>query len=114
MAWHSTPSCEGYVRHASESRSALPAPATLNEALEKAEDREGRDCTRTTITQHHIETGAAVPIQQRARQLPLANWEEAEAKIHEMVAAGIIQPSDSPWVSLAVLMRDDIKSHSRE
>ncbi|KAJ8389934.1 hypothetical protein AAFF_G00112190 [Aldrovandia affinis] len=49
----------------------------------------------TTITQHHIETGVAAPIQQRARWLPLAKWEEAEAKICEMAAAGIIQPSDS-------------------
>ncbi|KAJ8388444.1 hypothetical protein AAFF_G00133200 [Aldrovandia affinis] len=60
---------------------------------------------RTTITQHHIEIGAVAPIQQTARRLPLAKWEEAEAKIHQMAVAGIIQPSDIPWVSPAMLVR---------
>ncbi|KAJ8372284.1 hypothetical protein AAFF_G00290700 [Aldrovandia affinis] len=64
-----------------------------------------RDCTRTTITQHHIETSAVAPIRQKARQLPLAKWEEAEAKIHDMADTGLIQPSDSPWVSPAMLAR---------
>ncbi|KAJ8405622.1 hypothetical protein AAFF_G00316020 [Aldrovandia affinis] len=62
-----------------------------------------RDCTRTTITQHHIKNGAAVPIRQRARRLPLAKWEEAEAMIRKRAAAGITQPSESPWVSPAML-----------
>ncbi|KAJ8379097.1 hypothetical protein AAFF_G00231020 [Aldrovandia affinis] len=53
-----------------------------------------KDCTHTTVTQHHIKTGAVVP--QRARWLPLTKWEEAETKIREMVAAGIIQPLGLP------------------
>ncbi|KAJ8416284.1 hypothetical protein AAFF_G00383060 [Aldrovandia affinis] len=67
---------------------------------------------RTTITQHHIEPGAAAPIRQRARRPPLAKWEEAEAKIREMAAAGIIQSSDSPWGSPAVLIDDALNSVS--
>ncbi|KAJ8416848.1 hypothetical protein AAFF_G00327260 [Aldrovandia affinis] len=63
-----------------------------------------KDCTHTTVTQHHIETSAGAPIRQRGRWLPLAKWEEAEAKIRKMAAAGIIQPSESPWVSPAMLL----------
>ncbi|KAJ8410114.1 hypothetical protein AAFF_G00211550 [Aldrovandia affinis] len=44
-----------------------------------------KDCTRTTVVQHHIETGSAAPIRQQARRLPLAKWEEAEAKINDIL-----------------------------
>lgn len=62
------------------------------------------ECGHTNLVQHHIDTGNATPVRQRARRLPLLAFQGAEAKIREMAAAGVIEPSDSPWVSPAVLV----------
>ncbi|XP_058864420.1 uncharacterized protein LOC131706752 [Acipenser ruthenus] len=63
------------------------------------------DVGRTHLVQHQIETGAARPIKQRPRRQPLALQEATEQVLEEMKAAGIIEPSDSPWTSPVVMVR---------
>uniref|UniRef100_A0AAV2LKX8 Reverse transcriptase/retrotransposon-derived protein RNase H-like domain-containing protein n=1 Tax=Knipowitschia caucasica TaxID=637954 RepID=A0AAV2LKX8_KNICA len=57
----------------------------------------------THLVQHEIDTGDAHPIKTRPRRLPLAHQAAADSAIDKMLAAGIIEPSDSPWASGVVL-----------
>lgn len=63
------------------------------------------ECTRTGLVQHTIDTGTAEPIHLRPYRLPLAKWEAAERLIQTMAAAGVIEPSNSPWTFPAILVR---------
>uniref|UniRef100_A0A8C9VS90 Gypsy retrotransposon integrase-like protein 1 n=1 Tax=Scleropages formosus TaxID=113540 RepID=A0A8C9VS90_SCLFO len=63
------------------------------------------DCTKTDLVRHHIETGGAAPIRLRPHRLALAKRQIAEEKVREMAAAGIIEPSSSPWSAPAVLVQ---------
>ena len=63
------------------------------------------DCKHTGLVQHAIDTGSAKPIRQRPHRLSLAKRQVAEDKIREMLAAGVIEPSDSPWAAPVVLVR---------
>ena len=63
------------------------------------------ECTRTGLVQHTIDTGTAAPIRLRPYRLPLAKREAAEQLVQAMSAAGVIEPSTSPWVSPAILVR---------
>lgn len=60
---------------------------------------------RTSVVKHAIDTGEAKPIRQNPRRLPLAKREEARKIIKEMEDDGIIEPSNSPWVSPVVLVK---------
>ena len=53
---------------------------------------------------HHIPTGEAVPIKQRAYRLSTTNKNMVSEAIKEMMEAGIIEPSSSPWASPIVLV----------
>ena len=61
--------------------------------------------TRTTLTQHEIETGDALPIRQKVRRLPLAQQSIATEEINKMLDNDVIEPSDSPWAAPIVLVR---------
>lgn len=63
------------------------------------------DCRRTGLVQHSIDTGTAQPIRLRPHRLALGKRQVAEDKVREMAAAGVIEPSDSPWAAPAVLVR---------
>ncbi|KAI3373186.1 hypothetical protein L3Q82_006504 [Scortum barcoo] len=63
------------------------------------------DCTHTSLVHHNIDTGNAHPICLHPRRLPLTKRALAEQKIKEMMEAGIIEPSTSPWVALVVLVK---------
>ena len=65
---------------------------------------------RTPLVQHSINTGDAQPIHQRPRRLPKARQATADQMIQEMRDAGIIEPSESPWVSLVVMAKKDRSS----
>ena len=58
----------------------------------------------THLVQHEIDTGDAQPIKTRPRRLPLAHQSAADDAIDEMLEAGIIEPSDSPWASGVVMV----------
>uniref|UniRef100_A0AAV2K2W5 ribonuclease H n=2 Tax=Knipowitschia caucasica TaxID=637954 RepID=A0AAV2K2W5_KNICA len=63
------------------------------------------DCTQTRLVQHSIDTGSAPPIRLRPHRLALSKRQLAEDMIHKMLAAGIIEPSSSPWAAPVVLVR---------
>ena len=63
------------------------------------------ECTRTDLVQHSIDTGESAPIRLRPHRLPLVKRQIARDKIREMAAAGVIEPSCSPWAAPAVLVR---------
>ncbi|XP_056142980.1 sodium channel, voltage-gated, type I, beta a [Lampris incognitus] len=79
------------------------SPETAS-ALEELAQKCMEDLIQEEGEQHHIDTGNADPVRQRARRLPLMKFQKAEAKIQGMAAAEIIEPSDSPWASPAVLV----------
>ena len=54
--------------------------------------------------QHSIDTGDARPIRQRPRRMPYARQAAANQLLREMEDAGIIEPSESPWVSPVVMV----------
>ena len=57
------------------------------------------------MTEHCIDTGSSHPIRQRPRRTPLAFRGEEEKEIQAMSAAGVIQPSTSPWASPVCLVK---------
>lgn len=63
------------------------------------------DCGRTNMVQHRIDTGAAKPIRQQPRRLPLAKQNEVTSLLDQMQRQGVIEPSQSPWSSPVVLVR---------
>ncbi|KAI2646047.1 Retrovirus-related Pol polyprotein [Labeo rohita] len=62
------------------------------------------DVGQTQLVQHCIDTGNAHPIRQRPRRLPPTRQAAADRCLEEMKAAGIIEPSESPWASPVVLV----------
>ncbi|KAM6968624.1 retrovirus-related Pol polyprotein from transposon 412 [Tautogolabrus adspersus] len=64
-----------------------------------------KDCRQTGLVQHTIETGSAQPIRLRPHRLALSKRQVAEDMIREMAAAGVIEPSNSPWAAPAVLVK---------
>jgi hypothetical protein len=60
---------------------------------------------RTTLVQHHIETGNAVPHRQPPYRLPMAYREQVRRELDEMLDRGLIVPSVSEWASPIVIVR---------
>nr|XP_054775482.1 uncharacterized protein LOC129283934 [Lytechinus pictus] len=63
------------------------------------------DVGRTSIVQHNIDTGDAVPIKQRPRRPPRAFIDEEEKIIKTQLEMGIIRESTSAWSSPLVYVR---------
>ena len=63
------------------------------------------DLGRTTILQHHINTGTSPPIRQPVRRIPLPCRDTVHQLLEDMVTKVIISPSKSPWASPIVLVR---------
>ncbi|KAJ8351980.1 hypothetical protein SKAU_G00234560 [Synaphobranchus kaupii] len=63
------------------------------------------DCTQTELVQHTINADTAQPIRLRPHRMSPAKRLVAEKKVKEMAAAGVIEPSDSPWAAPAVLVQ---------
>jgi transposase InsO family protein len=63
------------------------------------------DLGRTTLVQHDIETGDCPPIRQPPRRIPGGQLKEFEQELDRMLAAGVIEPGQSPWASPVVLVR---------
>ena len=63
------------------------------------------DLGLTTLVEHRIDTGDAVPIKQQPRRLPNSLRTVVEEQVGEMLENDIIKPSNSPWSSPIVLVR---------
>ena len=59
----------------------------------------------TTLVEHKIETGGAVPVKQPPRRMPNSLRTVLEDQVGEMLENNIIKPSNSPWSSSIVLVR---------
>lgn len=63
------------------------------------------DIGKTSILEHTIDTGNNRPIAQRPYRLAHTEVDHVKSLIQEMLDAGIIYPSTSPWSSPIVLVR---------
>ena len=63
------------------------------------------DLGRTHVTEHVIDTQAAMPIKQPPRRLPPFKREEVDKQVEELLQHGRIEPCNSPWSSPIVLAR---------
>lgn len=61
--------------------------------------------------QHVIDTGDARPIKVRPCCLPLARLTAVEKELEHMLQAGIVESSESPWVSAVIMV--PLKNNSR-
>ena len=59
---------------------------------------------RTSLGEHAIDTGDAVPYKERRRRLPPQWEEEIDVQLEEMVNQKLCRPSNSPWASNVVLV----------
>jgi hypothetical protein len=60
---------------------------------------------RTSLVQHRIPTGDAVPIRQPPRRTPLGLESVVQEELEEMKKKGVIEPSASAWASPIVLVK---------
>jgi len=63
------------------------------------------DVGHTDFIQHKIELDDDHPFKQRYRRIPPSMYEEVKSHIHQLLRAGIIQKSHSPWSSNVVLVK---------
>lgn len=66
--------------------------------------RASEDVTRTKLTHHRNDTRNNLSIKY-LRKLPFAKQEEVDKPAKEMQQNDVIEPSNSPWTSLIVLVR---------
>ena len=63
------------------------------------------DLGRTSLLEHRIELSDTVPFKQRHRRIPPAMFSEVKQHLQQMLQAGVIRHSNSPWCSNMVLVR---------
>jgi transposase InsO family protein len=63
------------------------------------------DLGECIIAEHHIDTGDSRPIKQQMRRQPTTVAAEVEKQVLDMIQAGVIEPSCSPWASNVVMVR---------
>jgi hypothetical protein len=83
--------------------------ARLRQLLEQNDDlfaRHEYDLGTTGLLQHRIELEpGARPCKQVQRRMPLSVRDQVDSKIGQMLQAGIIEPSTSPWASNLLVVR---------
>ena len=103
-----TPSSNGRIRFELEHLSGKEREKMEN-LLDKHQDVFAKDSSElglTTLVEHKIETGDAVPVKQLPRRLPNSlRITVVEDQVEEMLENNIIKPSNSPWSSPIVLVR---------
>ncbi|XP_038062329.1 uncharacterized protein LOC119732798 [Patiria miniata] len=77
----------------------------LLQRYEEVFSKHDRDLGYTDTVKHTIHTGAAAPIRQRYRSLPPSQYQEVRKHIQELLEAGVVQESVSPWASPIVVVR---------
>ena len=60
---------------------------------------------KTKTIKHFIHTTDSKPVKQHPYRLPHAYWEEVKQELKDMLAEGVIEPSQSDWVSSIVLVK---------
>ena len=65
----------------------------------------------TSLVECEVDTGDATPTKQRPYRTPFAVRAEVTQMLKKMEAAGVIEPSHSPWASPIVLVRKRDGSH---
>lgn len=68
------------------------------------------DIGKASAIKHTIDTGDAPPLSQPLRRLPIHQQEEADRQVQEMLEAGVIEKSTSPWNSGVVLVQKKDKT----
>ena len=63
------------------------------------------DLGRTSRVVHDIDTGDEAPIKQNPFRCPEPHKKVVEEHIEDMLRAGVIEPSESPWASRVVLVK---------
>jgi hypothetical protein len=58
----------------------------------------------THVAENKFDTGDAAPVKDRPRRIPLHKRPLVEKYVKEMIDAGVIQPSESPWAACPVLV----------
>ncbi len=53
---------------------------------------------------HTIDTEGHAPIKQRAYRTEVSQRQEVERQVQDMMEAGVVQPSQSPWSSPVMLV----------
>ena len=79
----------------------------LAELLNEYKDifaKSSSDLGRCDKIKHSINTGTAFPVRQPARRLPFGKRKAEQEEIMKMLDRGVIEPSNSPWSSLVVLV----------
>ncbi|PIK33467.1 Retrovirus-related Pol polyprotein from transposon [Apostichopus japonicus] len=67
--------------------------------------RSSADLGYTTVAQHKIDTDNARPVKQPARRVPVQQREVERELLQQMLDAGVVEPSSSPWASPIVLVK---------
>ena len=60
----------------------------------------------TDLVTHTIDTANHPPIPQQARRTPFALRDQIDEMVQKMVMQGVIEPSQSPWASPVLLVKD--------
>nr|VZI26222.1 unnamed protein product [Spirometra erinaceieuropaei] len=63
----------------------------------------GQPIGRTGLVQHAINTGTTAPQRQLARRIPIHYQMELNSIISDLLAQGVIEPSNSPWAAPVTL-----------
>ena len=67
--------------------------------------KDSEDRGRTGIIKHHIRTGDAAPIKQRAYRVTPEQRAEIQTQVENLLKADVIEESYSPWAAPVVLVR---------
>src|SRR4029434_5757375 len=59
---------------------------------------------RTQLVEHEVDTGGARAVKWRHLCAPLARQEACDKAVGNMLQAGFIEPSDSPWAAAVVMV----------
>jgi len=57
------------------------------------------DLGETPLAKHRIDTGDARPMSQTLRRQPFHLLDKIDGHVQDMLKAGVIKPSNSPWTS---------------
>ncbi len=64
----------------------------------------------TSLTEHHIELEDPTPFKEKTRPIPPGMYDELKSYLAELLSAGVIEPSSSPFSSNIVLVRKKDKT----